>query len=323
MAGWADITGWLSVLRGSRPVFHSEADFQHALAWAIHLSDPSVRIRLETRPEPGMRLDLLVSRPDLGEHLALELKYLTAAWAGAVDDERFELRSQAAQDIRAYDVVKDIQRVERFVHGRPGWAGAVLVLTNDPSYWSRPAHGRATNARAFRIYEDQVISGRRAWGPVTGAGTRKDREADLELRGVYRCRWREYSTLPGHTGRFQLLAITVGFLDSGLIRPAGVGTSAPPEVLTTERAEPLPEPVALPLGTHQRPEGQTAASPQRQGGIVSDQRYTVDDLHEELRRFERELRAAGLKENSVSTYIDRTSRFLKWLTGDYQPRGPN
>jgi hypothetical protein len=77
--GWANIAEWVEALRKSRGVFHSEADFQHALAWAIHVSDPSVHIRLETRPEPGMRLDLLVSRPELGEHLALELKYLTAA----------------------------------------------------------------------------------------------------------------------------------------------------------------------------------------------------------------------------------------------------
>jgi hypothetical protein len=63
--------------------------------------------------------------------------------------------------------------------------------------------------------------------------------------------------------------------------------------------------------------------PVRQGEDLNDQRYTVDELHEELRRFERELRVAGLKENSVTTYIDRTSRFLKWLNGDYRPRGPN
>jgi len=41
---------------------------------------------------------------------------------------------------------KDIARVERFVGDKRGWSGAVLVLTNDPSYWTRPGHGRATNA---------------------------------------------------------------------------------------------------------------------------------------------------------------------------------
>jgi hypothetical protein len=183
MADWPDLQAWLGALRRSRPVFHSEADFQHALAWAIQVSDPSARVRLETRPVPGMRLDLLVSRPDLGRHLVLELKYLTAAWTGEIKEERFELLSQGAQDIRAYDVVKDIQRVERFIGGQPGWSGAVLVLANDPAYWSRPLHGRSTNADAFRIYEGQEITGARIWGPATGAGTMKGREAAVELHG--------------------------------------------------------------------------------------------------------------------------------------------
>ena len=53
------------------------------------------------------------------------------------------------------------------------------------------------------------------------------------------------------------------------------------------------------------------------------QRYSPAELRAELRRFEHQLRAAGLKETSVTTYVDRTGRFLKWLEGDYQPRGPN
>ncbi|MEO3807175.1 hypothetical protein [Nonomuraea sp. B1E8] len=203
------IAPWIETLRRSRPVFHSEADFQHALAWTAHLSDPSLRVRLETRPEPGARLDLLLSRPDLDEHLVIELKYLTAAWTGEVGDERFELLNQGAQDIRAYDVVKDIQRVERFVNRQPGWSGAVLVLSNDPSYWSRPGHGRLTNADAFRLYEHQEITGRRAWGPHTGMGTMKGREAAIEVRGSYSCRWSDYSSLPGRRGVFRLLTFSI------------------------------------------------------------------------------------------------------------------
>ena len=34
-------------LRRTRPVFHSEADVQHALAWTAHLFEPSLRVRLE------------------------------------------------------------------------------------------------------------------------------------------------------------------------------------------------------------------------------------------------------------------------------------
>lgn len=180
-------------LASERPVFHSEADFQHALAWALHGALPPVRIRLEPRPEPGMHLDLLATDRQTGESLAVELKYLTAAWTGIVDGEEFRLLNHGAQDIRAYDVVKDIYRVERFVTGKREMSGAVIVLSNDPNYWRRRTHGRATNADAFRLYERNVLEGERAWGPLTGAGTSKGRIDPLPLHGRYECRWHDYS----------------------------------------------------------------------------------------------------------------------------------
>jgi hypothetical protein len=42
----------------------------------IYTSDASLRVSLETRPVADARLDLLISKWDLGEHLALELKHL-------------------------------------------------------------------------------------------------------------------------------------------------------------------------------------------------------------------------------------------------------
>lgn len=50
--------------------------------------------------------------------------------------------------------------------------------------------------------------------------------------------------------------------------------------------------------------------------------WTLDELEQELRRFEAELRKANLAENSVRTYVDRSAIFLRWLAGDYHPRGP-
>lgn len=55
---------------------------------------------------------------------------------------------------------------------------------------------------------------------------------------------------------------------------------------------------------------------------MSRESWTTDELRLELKKFEAELRAAGLKDSSVETYVDRTARFLKWLDGDYHPRGP-
>jgi len=56
--------GLIRRLSQTRPIVHSEADFQHALAWQMHVENPNAVVRLETRPERGMRLDLLVALGD-------------------------------------------------------------------------------------------------------------------------------------------------------------------------------------------------------------------------------------------------------------------
>lgn len=159
LAGQVPLDDVLARLASLRPAFHSEADLQQALAWEARVLDPSLWMRLETRPEPGVRLDLLLTGDDSAQ-TAVELKYLVRLWKGDVGGERFELKNQSAQDIRAYGVVKDIVRVERFVARRPGSNGAVVCLANDSSYWRAPGHGRETNARAFRIHEGTVLEDR-------------------------------------------------------------------------------------------------------------------------------------------------------------------
>lgn len=47
--------------------------------------------------------------------------------------------------------------------------------------------------------------------------------------------------------------------------------------------------------------------------------WTADRLQELLGQFEEELRDAGLAENSVRTYVDRSAYFVRWLAGDYRP----
>jgi len=149
LAGSVGLDAVLARLSALRPVFHSEADFQQAFAWEVRTQDPTVQVRLETRPAPGMRLDLLLTSADGQQRSAVELKYLTRLWAGDFAGERFELKDQGAQDVRAHDVVKDIVRVEKFVAAMPGSNGVVVCVGNDPSYWKPPTHGRATNADAF------------------------------------------------------------------------------------------------------------------------------------------------------------------------------
>lgn len=49
--------------------------------------------------------------------------------------------------------------------------------------------------------------------------------------------------------------------------------------------------------------------------------WTINELQEDLRRFEDELVEANLKPSTVETYVQRSDTFLRWLDGKYEPRG--
>lgn len=60
-----DLPPVMSALAKDRPVFHSEADFQHALAWEIHRRWPETSVRLEFRvPKLGYHLDTWMADRD-------------------------------------------------------------------------------------------------------------------------------------------------------------------------------------------------------------------------------------------------------------------
>lgn len=199
----------LTALATRRPVFHSEADFQFSFAWEAKLQYPGLEVRLETHPEPAVRLDLELIDPVSRRGVAIELKYMTRRWVGQEAGESYGLKNHGASDLRAYDVVKDLVRIERFIGARPGWSGLVIALTNEGAYWRKPTHGRVTNADAFRIYEGNVLAGDRGWGPNTG-GTSKGREAILSLSGTYPLTWNNYSRVDSTpAGTFRSLTIPV------------------------------------------------------------------------------------------------------------------
>lgn len=169
-----DIPGVLDRLAVDRPVFHSEADFQHAMARRIHQDDhPTARIRMETRPQRGVRLDLLVDLS--GERTAIELKYFIRRFTAIVHDELYDLPNQGAHDISRDEFVKDIVRVETCI--RSGFAshGWALALSNDQGYWGI---GRKLDPidNAFRIHDGRALTGLLTWGPTAGAGTMRSRE---------------------------------------------------------------------------------------------------------------------------------------------------
>jgi hypothetical protein len=137
----------MQALARRRPIFHSEADFQHAFAWEIHRLAPECDIRLEVpvRATTGaIHLDLL-ARSKLGQ-MAIELKYKTRSLTAALNGEDFNLMGHAAQDLGRYDFFKDLNRIEAFARAGPEQTGYAIFLTNDSAYWKAPSgvgHGYA------------------------------------------------------------------------------------------------------------------------------------------------------------------------------------
>jgi hypothetical protein len=71
-----DMSDVMRRLAVERPLFHSEADFQHALAWKIHELAADAQIRLEVpsgRLDKKERIDILVRLAS--KTYAIELKY--------------------------------------------------------------------------------------------------------------------------------------------------------------------------------------------------------------------------------------------------------
>jgi hypothetical protein len=193
-----DLDRLLERLAVARPIFHSEADFQHALAWQIQVDNPAARIRLETRPKRGVHLDVFVHLAS--ERVAIELKYLAARFEGVVAGEVFDLPNQGAQDISRHDVVKDLVRVERLLAEGLADSGWVIALSNDSSYW-RPGTKSDPIDAMFRVHEGRSFSGVLHWSSRAGAGTTRGRDQPLTLQSVYTCGWRDYSTVTSAAGR--------------------------------------------------------------------------------------------------------------------------
>ena len=210
-----DIHGIMRGLAEKRPGFHSEADFQFALAWHIKESMLETEIRLEYEPFPESprrkRLDVWIQ--SLG--IAIELKYRKKALDYTDQNgERYLLTDQSAHDQGRFDFADDIQRLERVVRQRCDTSrGIAVILTNDGAYWKKPTRRgwQDTRDAEFRIHEGVVLKGDMNWKKGTSDGTKGGRTYPISLRDSYPVNWRHYSKLDvPKNGAFRYLAVEVG-----------------------------------------------------------------------------------------------------------------
>jgi hypothetical protein len=218
-----------TALADQRPVFHSEADFQHAIAWEIHKHLPGAAVRLERPVEVShlnkrLHVDIWIEQDSYV--IAIELKYKTSALRAHIGSEHFALRSQSAQDLGRYDFIKDIGRVENIVTDRaPRASGYVILLTNDPSYWTQSRNDNTADVR-FRLHEGNTLHGGLGWGAGASAGTTRGREELLQIGGSYALQWEDYSRLGGGSyGELRYLVVEVkGRVATQVSDPSGAGT---------------------------------------------------------------------------------------------------
>jgi len=204
-----DIKRVMAVLAGKRPIFHSEADFQHALAWEIHIQWPNSSMRLELPLDLDQRIHIDIWAADKDALVAIELKYKTRGLQMKVGKETYRLRNQSAQDQGRYDFVKDIWRLEQIVYGITDSVGYAIFLTNDSSYWKSPRTSRTVDAD-FRIHQGRFLKGELHWGPSASKGTRYRREEAIILENIYHLDWQDYSEpIKTSYGKFRYLLVKV------------------------------------------------------------------------------------------------------------------
>ncbi len=205
-----EITAILETLRTKRVVFHSEADFQFALAWEIQLRYPSATVRLEYPPpdDPTKYIDVLIRLGD--DVYPIELKYKTKLFSAVVGGEPYFLKNHGAQDVGKYDFVKDICRIEAFrEHVADYQSGYAIWLTNDPYYLTAPKND-TVGYTAFSVHNGAVKNGTMAWGASMNEGSIKGREEPLTLTNNYRIDWQDYSRVNAKSGVFMYAVVEVG-----------------------------------------------------------------------------------------------------------------
>lgn len=193
-----DIENILKQLAKKRPVFHSEADFQHALAWEIQTCYPNANIRIEKpylidgRP---FYIDLIVEIDD--KIIAIELKYKTKKFEFELNGENFSLRNHGAQNWGRYHFVNDIVRLEKLMEQFEISQGYAIFLTNDMYYQSKPKDN--TDYFDFGLQNEKTLSGILTWKDE------KKIDKTLQLKNDYLLNWQQYEP----TYQFQYLIVKV------------------------------------------------------------------------------------------------------------------
>lgn len=205
---------WMEMLSERRPIFHSEADFQFALAMLMSEDDQVSKIRLERRialrgplrDRAYVNVDILAHLD--GQPVGLEVKYpkrsleCTAPADGELEDFRLP---EGACDVDAPEFWHDTARMERLIAEEVIFAGASLMLSNYKLWEPNRLMSARSKAHAFALYDGRTVEAGQtlAWREATA----KVDTGPVHLQHEYHCRWQPYSIVGGGDTEFRYLVL--------------------------------------------------------------------------------------------------------------------
>jgi hypothetical protein len=212
----------LRELSNRRPIFHSEADFQHELAlelnrcgWECRLEVP---IAIKVKGEKAKAEVDLIARSQNGEKsTAIELKYVSEKLQTSCNRENFDLSKNWGVNLSRFDCLADWQRVASIVDSGYAQAGFAVFMTNCEDAWTRDlAKGKnPPMAMEMSIHEGRKFRKGDAldWHPQTpsvGSVSKKRLPpyAPIICPASVSCAWTDYSQVrAGKNGQFRYLLL--------------------------------------------------------------------------------------------------------------------
>jgi|GEM_PF-444652 len=205
----------LSTLAYHRPVFYSEADFQHELA--MTLRSWGYKVRLE---RPFMvtinnnlvrcELDILATDPKDGLRYAIELKYFKKKFKTTVQQEVFDLPESWLPNLSRFDAWADYARVGAIVTEGHADVGFSLTLTNASTAWSVDTANGNTYARYLSLHEGRAVNqgDQLDWNGNPGLNAVTARRlapyAPIVIPANAQCQWCNYSKPNGNPPKNRL-----------------------------------------------------------------------------------------------------------------------
>ena len=176
-------------LSEDRQVFHSEADFQHALAWKIREEDKDLEIRLEKGvPIDGgfKHIDIWLTKTETKTkrkiNFLIELKYKKKKfYHESKKGEIFNLPTQGARDSGCFDFFNDVLRIEKLIQQNKDTWGAAIFLTNENLYMDGTLPGyKGSRAEEIKLSGSYILK----WKPYSEVGDKKKTNRTFKWLGI-------------------------------------------------------------------------------------------------------------------------------------------